>query len=46
MEEEEILSVFTAEVIKVVRAGSDKEQSELGDVLRRIRIHRKEFASS
>lgn len=32
-------SVFTAEVIKVVRAGLDKEQSRMGDVSRQSHIH-------
>lgn len=27
-------SVFTAEIIKVVRAGLDKERNKVGDVLR------------
>lgn len=40
------LFVFTAEVIKVVRAGLDKEQDAVGDVLSQIHIHRKEFAHS
>lgn len=48
-EEEEMRTrfVFTAEVIKVVRAGLDKKQNELGDGLFFLdMIHRKEFANS
>lgn len=36
-------SVFTAEVIKVVRAGLDKERHEAVDVSRHIHIYRKEI---
>lgn len=42
------LCVFTAEVIKVVRAGLDKEQDKVGDVFETDShsFSRKEFANS